>query len=166
MIIRKLLEDDLCTRVEWMNNPLVYQSMHYPVPVLMESTLKWFENNKHKENRADLVFEEDGMIVAMGGLTNIDEKISKAELYIFVCPNLQKAGVGTKATKMLCQYGFDVLCLNKIYLVTNEDNLPARKVYEKCGFKLEGILRAEYKTERGVLKDRLYYGIFKEELCV
>jgi RimJ/RimL family protein N-acetyltransferase len=54
--------------------------------------------------------------------------------------------------------------LDKIYLETNEDNHAAKKVYEKCGFQLEGILRNEYKNQEGLLKSRLYYGMLKGEL--
>ena len=164
MIVRKLAEEDLLIRVEWMNHPKVYESMHFEIPILLEKTKIWFENNKSKGIRTDLVFEENGLVVAMGGLTNINKDVSKAELYVFVCPTLQKSGVGTSATKLLCQYGFEKLSLNKIYLETNEDNLAARRVYEKCGFKVEGVHRGEYKTKEGIYKDRIYYGLFREEL--
>lgn len=165
MIIRKLVKEDLTTRVEWMNNPKVYQSMHFEVPVSLDNTIKWFERNQENLNRADVVFEEGESIVAFGGLTGINREIDKAELYIFVNPVNQKTGVGTKATKLLCAFGFEELRLNKIYLETNEDNLAARRVYEKCGFKLEGMLREEYKTTDGRLLSRVYYGLLKGELC-
>ena len=89
--------------------------------------------------------------------------MDKAELYLFVNPDLLQAGVGTKAAKLLCQYGFEQLKLNKIYLETNEDNIVARKVYEKCGFKLEGIHREEYKNKEGLYLGRIYMGLLKNE---
>ena len=138
--------------------------MHFIVPVLWENTICWYENNKTKETRVDVVFEEDGQLLAMGGLTNINKETNKAELYIFVNPNLQRGGIGSRATRLLCKYGFENLNLNKIYLETNEDNYAAKRVYEKCGFQLEGTLRKEYKTNEGILKNRLYYGLLKDEL--
>ncbi len=164
MIIRKLSKEDLSMRVNWMNNPKVYSSMHFDLPVKLENTEKWFESNKTKNNRADMIFVEDGGVVAMGGLTSIQQNLMKAELYIFVNPDIQKSGIGTKATKLLCKYGFENLGLNKIYLETNEDNYAAQRVYEKCGFKLEGRLRNEYKTVDGKFLCRLYYGLLKGEL--
>lgn len=163
MTHRKLQVEDLKTRVEWMNNPKVYSTMHYDVPVLLENTIRWFENNQMNNNRADVVFEENGQLLAMGGLTNINRKTNKAELYVFVNPNLQKGGLGTQATKLLCKYGFDQLNLNKIYLETNEDNLIARRVYEKCGFQQEGNHREEYKTKNGEFIGRIYMGLLKKE---
>lgn len=163
MIVRKLTESDLQLRVSWMNNVKVYSSMHFDIPVVMENTLKWYRNNLGSDKRVDLTFEEDGEIVAFGGLTGINREVDKAELYIFVNPNAQKGGIGTKATMLLCKYGFEELGLNKIYLETNEDNLAARRVYEKCGFMLEGTLREEYKTAGGFMLSRMYYGLLKSE---
>lgn len=162
MIIRRIKEEDLTTRVEWMNNPAIYSSMHYDIPVVLENTLSWFKKNLDNNSRADVVFEEDGNIVAMGGLTGIDAT-NKAELYIFVNPLQKSKGIGTKATKLLCKYGFENLGLKKIYLVTNESNVSAQKVYEKVGFKLEGKLRKE-TIVNNIIEDRFYYGIFPNEL--
>ena len=163
MIVRRLEESDLQLRVSWMNNKKVYSSMHFDIPVIMENTIKWYHNNKGNDKRVDLAFEENGEIVAFGGLTSIDRDVNKAELYIFVNPNAQKSGIGTKATMLLCHYGFEELGLNKIYLETNEDNMAARCVYEKCGFILEGTHREEYKTSDGFMLSRMYYGLLKRD---
>lgn len=163
MIIRKLEKDDLATRVEWMNNPLIYSSMHFEVPILMERTLQWYESNLNNDKRFDLTVLEDGEIVAFGGFTSINREIGKAETYLFASPFQLHKGIGTRAKKLICEFGFKELGLNKIYFITNEDNYASIRVNEKCGFKLEGRLRKEYLTKDGEFKDRLYYGLLKEE---
>ena len=50
-------------------------------------------------------------------------------------------GIGSEATWMVTDYGFRALNCHRIWLGVHEDNLGAIKVYEKCGYKLEGILR-------------------------
>ena len=40
MKIRRLQKEDLQTRVDWMNNPKVYSSMHFGIPVVMENTVR------------------------------------------------------------------------------------------------------------------------------
>lgn len=164
MIVRRLTKDDLQLRVNWMNNHRIYSSMHFETPILIDNTIRWFENNVDNNKRADLAFEENGVVVAFGGLTNINSEVKKAELYIFVNPENQKGGIGTRATKTLCSYGFNQLGLNKIYLETNEDNVAAQRVYEKCGFVLEGKLRNEYISKDGRIMCRMYYGLLKGEL--
>lgn len=164
MIIRKINKEDLMTRVEWMNNPRIYQSMHFNLPITIEDTLKWYRKNFSDNSRVDVAFADSHEnLVAMGGLTHIDWTVKKAELYIFINPEIHGKGFGTYSTALLCNYGFSELGLNKIYLYTNEDNLAARVVYERIGFQLEGHLRHEIITANGDFQDRLYYGILRNE---
>lgn len=163
MQIRELNKSDLTLRVKWMNEPAVYSSMHYAIPVLIENTLRWYEKNKDNDSRSDVVFVEENEIVAFGGLTSITPSPRMAELYLFVAPYSQHKGVGKAATSLLCEWGFKKLGLEKIYLYTNEDNLPAIAVYEKNGFSLEGRHRQEYLAPDGSIKDRLYFGLLRSE---
>ena len=162
MEIRKLQKQDLETRVQWMNNPKIYSCMHFEVPILMDKTIQWYENNLTNENRFDVTVLEDGVVVAFGGFTSINREIGKAETYLFVDPIHLHKGIGTRAKQQICQFGFEQLGLNKIYFITNEDNYASIRVNEKCGFKLEGRLRQEYIKDE-TRKDRLYYGLLKEE---
>lgn len=50
-------------------------------------------------------------------------------------------GIGSEATWMVTDYGFRALNCHRIWLGVHEDNLGAIKVYERCGYKLEGVLR-------------------------
>lgn len=163
MEIRRLSFEDLSTRVEWMNNPLIYSSMHYEVPILLEKTIQWYEKNLKDDKRFDITVLEDGEIVAFGGFTSINREIGKAETYLFASPVHLHKGIGTRAKRLICNFGFKELGLKKIYFITNEDNYASIRVNEKCGFKLEGRLRKEYLTKGGEFKDRLYYGLLKEE---
>lgn len=163
MIIRKLEKADLEKRVKWMNNPQVYSTMHFEVPILMENTLKWFEKNQQLANRFDVTILENDEIVAFGGYTAIDRKVGKAETYLFADPIKHHHGIGTRAKLLMCKYGFEDLQLNKLYFVANEENLPIIRVNEKCGFVKEGRLRQEYVASDGTLKDMLYYGLLKSD---
>ncbi len=164
LYIRQLKDTDLQIRVNWMNNPLIYKHMSYSIPITFGNTHEWYNKIRVSGNRKDVVLSNSmGKIVAFGGLTNIDNLIKKAELYIFVNPDMHNMGIGTKATLILCNYGFTELGLNKIYLCTNKSNLGAKRIYEKVGFILEGTLRSE-KIVDGKYEDRLYYGLLKSEL--
>lgn len=163
MKIRLLTKEDLPQRVVWMNNPAVYKTMHFTPPISLEKTLEWHSKNLNNASRCDVAFEDDkGDLVAMGGLTAIDYSVRKAEFYIFVNPARQREGIGSKATYLLCKYGFEVLQLHKIYLFTNATNPGARKTYEKIGFTLEGIHRSEMINNEAY-EDRLYYGLLANE---
>ncbi len=163
MIIRRLEKSDLEKRVLWMNNPLIYASMHFEVPILMDKTLDWFESNLQNDKRFDVTILENGEVVAFGGFTSIDRKIGKAETYLFADPTCLHKGIGTRAKKQMCDFGFNELGLNKLFFITNEDNYASIRVNEKLGFQLEGRFRQEYVLENGERKNRLYYGLLREE---
>ncbi len=60
-------------------------------------------------------------------------------------------GYGTDAMKVLMKFIFQDMNIRKIRLSTFSFNVRAQKSYEKCGFKVEGILKDE------VFKDGKYY---------
>ncbi|MBQ4483884.1 MAG: GNAT family N-acetyltransferase [Prevotella sp.] len=163
MEIRKLAFADLQQRIEWMNNPLVYSTMHFDIPVKMDKTIEWYNRNKQRDDRVDFSFyDSKNEIVAFGGITSINKDVRKGETYIFANPNVQHKGIGTEAMIMLCKYGFEILGLNKLYAFTNEDNEASIHLHLKIGFEIEGRLRQEYRDSKGILKDRIYLGYLKE----
>ena len=70
-------------------------------------------------------------------------------------------GIGTEVAKLLLEYGFNSLNLNRIWVGNISNNIAAIKSVDKLGFKVEGILRSSiYKNSkyhdviiRGILKD-------------
>ena len=163
MEIKRLSIPDLPLRVEWMNNPLIYSSMHFSVPVLLDQTIEWFKRNQLRDDRVDFVFRGcDGETEAYGGITSINRDIGKGETYIFTNPSSHNKGIGTEAMNLLCQYGFEELGLNKLYAYTNEDNKASLRLHQKVGFIIEGRLRQEYQDASGVLKDRYYLGFLRD----
>jgi RimJ/RimL family protein N-acetyltransferase len=51
--------------------------------------------------------------------------------------------------------------LNKIFMRIAEDNVSSRRVAEKNEFKIEGVLRKDFKTAEGKLIDVVYYGLIQ-----
>lgn len=50
-------------------------------------------------------------------------------------------GYGSEATKIMIEYAFDTLNLNRVQLHVSAENERAVKVYQKLGFQIEGTLR-------------------------
>ncbi len=159
LVLRRLEHRDLPLRVAWLNDSRINSSLNIKLPVTLAGTEEWFGRIRNNENRADFAFESGGIVVAMGGLTTIDREVGKAELYIFVDPDKENEGIGTNAVKLMCKHGFEELGLGKIYLHVNSDNVAARKVYEKCSFRMEGLMRREI-INNGKLKDRCVYALY------
>ena len=93
-----------------------------------------------------------------------DSKANVSELGLLIGnKNYWGKGVGYEACKLAIMFGFNTMDLRKLYLAVYENNLNAKKLYEKIGFKLEGTLRKHVMAD-GKLCDKYLMGIFKEEL--
>lgn len=66
-----------------------------------------------------------------------------AELSIWVGSGHRNGGNGTEALQLALRHAFRELKLHKVYLRVLEYNARAIHAYEKCGFRVEGVLRDE-----------------------
>jgi RimJ/RimL family protein N-acetyltransferase len=82
-----------------------------------------------------------GQLVGFGGLFNISRALT-ATLFVGIGErDLQNKGLGTEATRLLCEYGFFFRNLYSIKVEVNGYNRRAIRVYERLGFKPVGRLR-------------------------
>lgn len=82
------------------------------------------------------------------GFKNIVEK-TEGELWIYMgSPLVRGKGVGTAATRLLLEEGFDHLDLRMIYLHVADFNVAAHAVYKKLGF-VEVPLQADFSDWAG-----------------
>lgn len=164
--VRKLEKRDLPTRVKWFNALPVYTQMPLEIPISLADTEEWFMRNRLNDHRRDFSFVieqgEAEVIVAMGGLVDINHYHRRAELYMVVNPELFGKGIGGQATRWLCNFGFVVLDLRRIYLFTLYGNERARRMYESIGFLQEGVLR-QHHFHNGAYHDRCIYGLLKSD---
>jgi ribosomal-protein-alanine N-acetyltransferase len=71
-------------------------------------------------------------------------------------------GIMTKAVKLIVDFGFQHLDIERIHTGVFEYNMASRRVLEKCGFRQEGIFRnALYKNNQ--IYDEVRYAILKSD---
>ncbi|MBZ0097561.1 MAG: GNAT family N-acetyltransferase [Taibaiella sp.] len=103
-----------------------------------------------------------GKLVSSIQVKSIDWSIPKAELGYYIDAACEGRGLVTKAVASIIDYCFNTHGFNKLYIRTHEKNIGSRKVAEKNGFIVEGIIRMEYKTTAGQIIDFMYYGLLRE----
>jgi len=161
--IRKFERTDIPKKVEWINNPENNQFLHYDIPISIVGTERWFDSHQGEETRYDAVIEADGVPVGTIGLLSIDRKNSKAEYYIAMGEvDYKGKGVAKEASRLILEYGFEKLDLNRIYLFTEVENTAAQRLFEKVGFVKEGIIRKDI-ISHGKYVDRIAYGFLRED---
>jgi RimJ/RimL family protein N-acetyltransferase len=110
---------------------------------------------KKKNHFVMLIENEEKQLRGLFFLKNIDWGVPKAELAYFIDKDLEGKGVMTKALCEVVNYGFYTLGMNRLYIITGVDNHASRKIAEKNGFEVEGILRRNFRIASGELVDNV-----------
>ena len=89
-----------------------------------------------------LGIEVDGGLIGYVRLKRGQPEDRHADFGIAIERAYWNQGYGTDATRTLLRFAFDEMHLHRVALGVRADNLRARRVYEKCGFREEGVLRS------------------------
>ena len=132
----------------------------------MEQSDEWFEEIQKlqgKENVRLGIFLNDGTVIGDVALQSIDDKNHSCSIGMGMAKiENRNKGYGKQAVKLILEYGFRNLGMERITATTLEINISAQKSLEKLGFILEGRERkAVYFGGRRY--DRLNYGFLSGE---
>jgi ribosomal-protein-serine acetyltransferase len=105
-----------------------------------------------------IICPKESKPIGMLFIKSLDWRIPKAELAYYIDKEYEGAGIVSKALEWLVNYAFNELKINKLFLRVAPDNMGSKRVAEKNGFVVEGILRNDFKQGDGTLIDLLYYG--------
>lgn len=124
---------------------------------------KWYENQILDKKTIRLMAEVENQPIGIASINNIDWKNRKAghgiKLYN---EKVKRKGYGTDIVETIMRYAFEELQLNKLYTTILEYNEPSRKLYTKCGWKEEGILRESvFKNNQFI--NEMCFGITKSD---
>jgi RimJ/RimL family protein N-acetyltransferase len=124
-----------------------------------------FEDHKaeiYDKNHLLFVFKrkEDNLIVGFA-LIRLDLKSEIFELKRIAISHKGK-GYGKETLAALLKYAFEDLKTNRFWLDVYPDNAIGIKLYEGMGMHCDGVLRQNYKSERGYL-DQVIYSMLKSE---
>ncbi|MBE0451005.1 MAG: GNAT family N-acetyltransferase [Clostridia bacterium] len=137
-----------------------------PFPYTLEDEYKWYESlTGNSSGTYNFAIEtiDDGLYLGGCGINNIDWKNRVAVVGIFIGEkSFWGKGYGTDAMKVLMDFIFMEMNINKIKLNVFGFNPRAKKSYEKCGFKVEGHLKQEIFRD-GVYHDESVMAILREE---
>lgn len=159
---RKLEEKDLPDRVRWFSQKEIgqYLNSQFRLGTTLEKQQEWYARFIKRDDIEMYVIECDGVPVGNVALTDISKTDSNAGLFIVVGDkDYQSKGIGTKAVNFVIDRGFNELGLHKIWLYVCAENVNAIKLYDKCGFAQEGLLKDMWKIE-GKYYDEVVMAVF------
>jgi RimJ/RimL family protein N-acetyltransferase len=105
----------------------------------------------------------DGVHVGNVVLDRVDDYLRSARFSIYL-GTARGAGVGRTGAYLALREGFTVLDLHKIWLTVHVRNAAAIGSYLGLGFRMEGILRDEFRLHDAFI-DVFYLGLLAEEFA-
>jgi ribosomal-protein-alanine N-acetyltransferase len=109
-----------------------------------------------------ITIKESGSLIGTCGFHEIEEEHSKAETGYELNPNYWRRGIMSEALNAILLYGFTKKKWNRIEALFDIRNVASKKVLEKCGFQMEGIMRERFK-KNGISIDTGIAAILKKE---
>lgn len=163
--LRPMEEKDIPFKVKWINNPKIRSTLNFDYPISEVGTRKWLHNVSGNPNRRDffVCLKDTHEPIGFGGLINIDYKNSKAESYMGIGElKYHGKGYGYDIRRLILDYAFYELNLNKVYAYVWENNSAMMNLNKKAGFKIEGLLRDDILSH-GELRNRYIMGVLKKD---
>ena len=114
-------------------------------PISFEGQCNWLASLKNDPGtlRCAIVPKDQENAVGTIILSDIDYKNGTAEVHIKLSPkDVRGKGYGTDSIMTVCKYAFQELRLNCVYAKVSEKNEISQKLFEKCRFTKEGIMRS------------------------
>lgn len=144
------------------NDSQINKYLFTNVYISKEEQERWYKQRYLKDKNYLIFIACDNQTpIGYGQIVHIDNLNYSCELGFCIKPEFQGKGYGKALVDKLVKHAFKILKMHRIYLEVFADNEKALKLYEKYGFKKEGILRDKI-LKNGVFKDVLIMSIINE----
>lgn len=147
---------------KWLNDPEINQYLEIRfVPRSLENIEKFVKRMDGKTNEPffAICLHEDNRHVGNIKIGPINWQHRCADISLFIGDkSVWGKGIASEAIKLVTDFGFRTLNLNKIKAGCYEGNLGSAKAFEKCGYVREGLLREQFISE-GQKIDMIVLGI-------
>jgi RimJ/RimL family protein N-acetyltransferase len=112
-------------------------------PLPDEIQLEWYRTRITAADRLDLAIVDLATDSCVGEavLNDYERANASCNFRILIGPKGRNRGLGSEATRLIVGYGLWSLRLHRIELSVYAFNPRAQRVYEKAGFRVEGIAR-------------------------
>ena len=165
--LRPLEERDMPAYAAGINDTEVGGLAGYKAPMSLEQAKGWLDHANEKSKKGEGFFFAtcelgDDRFVGTTWLKEVDYWHGSAELAIYMDRDHIGAGFGTDAQRVLLNFAFNAVGLNRVWLTVYASNTRAIHSYEKLGFRHEGLMRQSWRGPNG-LEDSVLMAILRAE---
>ena len=135
-----------------------------PYPYTMKHARDWIKknislNSNPKKGEINFAIVIDGNVVGGIGLRSMwmtEVETHKAEIGYWLAKRHWGKGIMTEAVRLVTDYAFKHLKLQRIYAAVMSNNKASARILEKVGFNFEGTLKRNYLKD-GKFIDAIMY---------
>ena len=151
-----LLENDYENRGEYL--PIDFRTLPARKKQYEESQGWWDD-----KIRVLVITDHDGKILGLMAVFQRDPNAHAYEIgYVILRKEDRGCGYGTEALRIVTAYMFELRPIARLEIITDEGNVAARRIAEKCGFQYEGLLR-DFWYVRGKYVNSVIYSLLRRE---
>lgn len=141
-----------------------YLSNRFPSPYTRADAERWLQMVEEREGRGGL-FRAIMLDGSLAGMISAEQKKDiycvDAEVGALLATKYWSCGIMTEAVRQLCLLAFREMDIVRITGLAYEENLASRRVMEKNGFIMEGLMRNAL-IKNGKIHNLCVYGKLKE----
>ncbi|MDP9409085.1 MAG: GNAT family N-acetyltransferase [Actinomycetota bacterium] len=166
--LRPLVEEDIPLLGRWMFDPDVLhwlQLSEDPAELRTEEAVR----ERYERMQADPFTETwridtaEGKPVGQIELVEIHPVQRRAEMHLLVGEkDTWGRGYGARAVRRLVGYAFKDLGLRRVFAMADRDNVRVIRLFERCGFVREGLLR-RHRLRHGEPTDMVVMGVLDDD---
>jgi RimJ/RimL family protein N-acetyltransferase len=141
---------DLKQLMDWRNNAEFRKHFREYRELSMSMQERWFEE-KVLNDPTTMMFSvrrsTDDLLLGCCGFVYINWVHRHADLSLYIGfenAYIDAKGYAEESCRLLLRYGFDELGLNKIWTEIYEFDVKKKQLYDRIGFRQDGLLRQNY----------------------
>ena len=150
-LLRPVDAGDIMSIQRWDNDPDIIKLVGKKF-LTPGHSLRWFSSIRKSKVRLALAITDSntGRLIGDVELENISWRSRSGELRVCIGErDYWGKGFGTDAIRSFTDFVFGTMNLDYIYLRVYRSNARAIKCYKKCGFQVEGVLKAGTRAYNG-----------------
>jgi [ribosomal protein S5]-alanine N-acetyltransferase len=165
LILRKLILNDANDIFKFTSLPETSEILSW-YPHADISVTKAFVKGiirKYSKNVASqwaIELKDDKIVIGIAGFIQYFPEHTSGEIAYVLSPFYQNKGYMTEALRMVVNYGFDTMKLQRIEAKCEIDNFASERVMQKLGMSFEGRSKAFLKR-KGSFRDYKFYALIK-----
>ncbi len=167
LLLKKYSESDLENIYKLKSEPLVWKYSTVAVSTDMNDSIKYLSSLLRNYDDSKFCFEalylkDSRKYIGEAGVLSFYQHDLRAVVGFNLLPEFWKHGYATEITNGLVKYLFTEMNVERVEALVMEENEASRKVLEKSGFIIEGLLR-NFAWINQKFVNVCYYGIIKSD---